>query len=45
MLKLKDSSLLRQQAYVAGEWVDADNGATVAVTNPANGEQIGVVPV
>jgi len=45
MLKLKDPSLLRQQAYVAGEWVDADNGATVAVTNPANGEQIGVVPL
>ena len=45
MLKLKDPSLLRQQAYVAGEWVDADNGATVAVTNPANGEHIGVVPM
>jgi succinate-semialdehyde dehydrogenase/glutarate-semialdehyde dehydrogenase len=45
MLNLKDPSLLRQQAYVAGEWVDADNGATVAVTNPANGEHIGVVPM
>ena len=45
MLKLKDPSLLRQQAYIAGAWVDADNGATVAVTNPANGEQIGTVPM
>ena len=45
MLKLKDPSLLRQQAYIAGAWVDADNGATVAVTNPANGEEIGTVPM
>ncbi|MEO8281165.1 MAG: aldehyde dehydrogenase family protein, partial [Ideonella sp.] len=45
MLKLKDPSLFKQQAYVAGEWVDADNGKTVAVTNPANGEQLGSVPM
>ena len=45
MLQLKDPSLLRQQAYINGQWVDADNGATVAVTNPATGEQIGTVPV
>src|SRR5260221_10278009 len=45
MLKLKDPSLFKQQAYVAGAWVDADDGKTVAVTNPATGEQIGTVPV
>ncbi|KQN73186.1 NAD-dependent succinate-semialdehyde dehydrogenase [Duganella sp. Leaf61] len=45
MLQLKDPSLLRQQAHINGQWVDADNGATVAVTNPATGEQIGTVPV
>ncbi len=45
MLKLKDPSLFKQQAYVAGKWIDADNGKTVAVTNPANGETIGTVPV
>ena len=33
MLKLKDPSLFRQQAYVAGEWIDADDGTTVAVTD------------
>ena len=44
-LKLNDSSLLCQQAFVAGAWVDADDGATVAVRNPATGEQIGSVPV
>ena len=45
MLKLKDPGLFRQQAYIAGEWVDADDGATVAVTNPANGERLGTVPM
>jgi len=45
MLKLKDPSLLRQQACLAGEWVDADDGTTLAVTNPANGEQLGTVPM
>jgi succinate-semialdehyde dehydrogenase/glutarate-semialdehyde dehydrogenase len=45
MLKLKDPSLFKQQAYIAGEWVNADSGETVAVTNPATGEQIGTVPM
>jgi len=44
-LRLKDPTLLRQQAYVAGAWIDADDGTTVAVTNPANGETIGTVPM
>ncbi len=45
MLKLKDPGLFRKQAYVAGKWIDADDGATVAVTNPANGETLGTVPM
>ncbi|MBE0548520.1 MAG: aldehyde dehydrogenase family protein, partial [Rubrivivax sp.] len=45
MLKLKDPGLFKQQAYIAGEWVDADDGKTIAVTNPANGEQLGTVPL
>ena len=44
MPNLKDPSLLRQQAYIDGAWSDADNGATVAVTNPATGETIAHVP-
>ncbi|MEO7494998.1 MAG: NADP-dependent succinate-semialdehyde dehydrogenase [Massilia sp.] len=44
MLNLNDPSLLRQQAYINGEWCDADSGATTAVTNPATGETIGSVP-
>ena len=45
MLKLKDASLFRQQAYIAGQWVDADDGGKVAVTNPANGKELGTVPM
>jgi len=45
MLKLKDPSLFKQQSYIAGAWVDADDGKTVAVTNPATGEQLGTVPM
>src|SRR5471030_1010566 len=44
-LTLKDPSLLRQQAYINGEWSAADGGATLAVTNPATGEQLGTVPL
>ena len=42
--RLKDPRLFRQQAFVAGAWVDADGGATVAVTDPATGAEIGTVP-
>ncbi len=44
MLQLKDPSLLRQQAYLNGQWCNADTGDTCAVTNPATGETIGTVP-
>ena len=44
MLPLKDPSLLCQQAYINGVWCDADDGATIAVANPATGEQLGTVP-
>ena len=43
-LKLKDPKLFRQQCYLAGEWVNADSGKTVPVTNPATGEILGTVP-
>jgi succinate-semialdehyde dehydrogenase/glutarate-semialdehyde dehydrogenase len=44
MLTLNDPSLLRQQAFINGEWCDADDGSTITVTNPATGETIGTVP-
>ena len=43
-MKLKDSSLLRQQCYVNGAWVDAAGGAKLPVTNPATGQQLGTIP-
>jgi succinate-semialdehyde dehydrogenase/glutarate-semialdehyde dehydrogenase len=43
-LSFKDPDLFRQQAYLAGQWVDADNGAQFDVNNPATGEIIARVP-
>ncbi len=42
-IQLSDQALLRTQAYINGEWIDADNGATLPITNPANGEVIAEV--
>ncbi|MGO4410689.1 MULTISPECIES: NAD-dependent succinate-semialdehyde dehydrogenase [unclassified Brevundimonas] len=39
-----DDRLIRSLAYVDGAWVGADDGATFAVTGPATGETLGVVP-
>jgi len=43
-LALQDPSLLKARCYIDGQWVDADNGATLAVNNPANGALIGTIP-
>ena len=42
MLNLKDSSLLRQQCYIDGRWIDSEQH--IDITNPASGERIGAVP-
>ena len=44
MTSIQDSKFFRQHAYVGGKWIDAEDGATVAVTNPANGKTLGTVP-
>ncbi|REE93891.1 NAD-dependent succinate-semialdehyde dehydrogenase [Cupriavidus plantarum] len=44
MLELKDASLLKQLAYIDGQWVGADNGETLPVNDPATGEIIAEVP-
>ena len=41
---LKDPSLLPTQAYINGEWVDAKDGATFDVKNPARGDVLATVP-
>ncbi|KLN96255.1 NAD-dependent succinate-semialdehyde dehydrogenase [Moellerella wisconsensis] len=40
MTMITSSSLYRQQAYINGQWVDADNHHVFEVTNPATGEVI-----
>ena len=42
-IQLSDQTLLKTKAYIGGQWVDADSGETVPVTNPANGEVIAEV--
>lgn len=39
-LHLSDTGLLKNQAYINGQWVDAKSGNTFAVSNPATGETI-----
>ena len=43
-MQLKDASLLRQQCYVDGQWIDADSKDTFKVTNPADNSVIGTMP-
>lgn len=40
----KTSHFLREANLINGEWVQADSGATLDVTNPATGLKIGTVP-
>ena len=40
---LKDPSLVETRAYVNGEWVDAKDGGTFNVSNPARGDVIAKV--
>ncbi|PYB78113.1 succinate-semialdehyde dehydrogenase (NADP(+)) [Pseudomonas sp. LB-090624] len=46
MLKeqLRDPSLLVEKSYANGAWIHADDGATLAVINPANGQTLAQVP-
>jgi succinate-semialdehyde dehydrogenase / glutarate-semialdehyde dehydrogenase len=41
---LNDASLMRDQAFIAGRWCDAEDGQRFAVTNPATGETLATVP-
>ena len=42
-LQLKDSKLFRQQAYIDGQWADADNGQTCRSIIPPPGAVIGTI--
>ena len=44
MVPVNDERLFRQMGYLDGTWVAADDGATLPVTNPADGALLGTVP-
>lgn len=44
LLKLNNPGLLRSKAYINGAWVDADDGSTFDVSNPADGSILTAVP-
>ncbi len=44
LFRLKEPDLFRQRCYVDGTWIDADDGKTIDVTDPATGETLGTVP-
>ncbi|MGX5700365.1 NAD-dependent succinate-semialdehyde dehydrogenase [Acinetobacter kookii] len=43
-MQLKNPDLLKQQVFIDGLWMDAADGKSFAVTNPATGETIAHVP-
>ncbi|OHY83072.1 NAD-dependent succinate-semialdehyde dehydrogenase [Marinobacter sp. AC-23] len=43
-MRLTNPELLRESAYINGEWVQAQSGKVFSVSNPANGESLAVVP-
>lgn len=44
MIQLQDPTLIKTQAFIDGQWCDADTGATHPVINPATGEVLTQVP-
>ena len=43
-MQLTDAKLFRQQCYVDGQWIDAEGGETLEVSDPATNAVIGTVP-
>ncbi|WP_011296019.1 NAD-dependent succinate-semialdehyde dehydrogenase [Cupriavidus necator] len=43
-MQLRDPSLFKALACIDGQWVGADSGATIEVTDPATGEIVAKVP-
>ncbi len=39
-MQLSNTALFKTKAFIGGEWIDADSGATFPVINPATGEKI-----
>ena len=43
-MKITNKSLLKGKAYVNGLWIEADDGSTFDVLNPATGEKLATLP-
>jgi succinate-semialdehyde dehydrogenase / glutarate-semialdehyde dehydrogenase len=43
-IALKRPDLFREQGFINGVWLDADDHSAITVTNPANGRPLGTVP-
>ncbi|CAB1064363.1 Succinate-semialdehyde dehydrogenase [NAD(P)+] (EC [Olavius sp. associated proteobacterium Delta 1] len=43
-LTLNDTELFHDQCYINGQWVEADSGESILVTNPATDEVLGTIP-
>ena len=43
-MDIKNSELFKNQCYINGSWVNADDGSTSDIVNPANSKQLGTVP-
>ncbi|HEY3584443.1 MAG TPA: NAD-dependent succinate-semialdehyde dehydrogenase, partial [Casimicrobiaceae bacterium] len=44
-LELADTLLLREKCYIDGQWIGADDGATMPVVDPATGALVGTAPL
>ena len=43
-MDIMNKSLLKNMSYVDGEWINADDGSSSEILNPANSESLGFVP-
>ena len=43
-MELNEQALFRNQCFIDGQWVSADNGLTTDIFNPSDGSRIGAVP-
>lgn len=43
-MDLQDKSLFHEKCFIDGKWIDADDGESIPVNNPATGEILGTVP-
>lgn len=41
---LQNVKLFRNQSYINGKWMDAENKSVLSVTNPADGSLVGTIP-